>query len=358
MRSVNSCTDVIRASSCGQYWSLGGLGGGSGLVVPRGRWHPAGELFLPRGCPTGQREGRTRTQPVQNDAKEALPQFGGPLLTAEPGLREQLHEKRDVQFGRVGPDGAGGPRAPEQLLAQQPHPLRIPLVLFGRHECPREPHGQRVGVCRDDAAEEIRIGLPRIAVVGQCPLGLVDVDGLPVRAELAQQRFFARVAPVERADPDPGALRHGRDGCRRIVDEHLSRRAENGLVIARRLRPATAERNERGSHSPRLLWNGAFRSAFLERNASFRSLTGADVVAARAACRGMRGIPVNVTDPRSTSDPSSTPHARTTTDAATGPDPSEGIGSFVIDIPQAALDDLNTRLDLTRWPDQLPGARW
>ena len=67
---------------------------------------------------------------------------------------------------------------------------------------------------------------------------------------------------------------------------------------------------------------------------------------------------MNVNDPRSTSDPSSTPHARTTTDAATGPDPSEGIGSFVIDIPQAALDDLNTRLDLTRWPDQLPGARW
>jgi len=49
---------------------------------------------------------------------------------------------------------------------------------------------------------------------------------------------------------------------------------------------------------------------------------------------------------------------RTTSDPATGPDPIDGIESFVIDIPQATLDDLNTRLDLTRWPDQLPGARW
>ena len=49
---------------------------------------------------------------------------------------------------------------------------------------------------------------------------------------------------------------------------------------------------------------------------------------------------------------------RTTSDPVTRPDPIDGIESFVIDIPQATLDDLNTRLDLTRWPDQLPGARW
>jgi pimeloyl-ACP methyl ester carboxylesterase len=29
-----------------------------------------------------------------------------------------------------------------------------------------------------------------------------------------------------------------------------------------------------------------------------------------------------------------------------------------IDIPQAQLDDLHTRLDLTRWPDELPDAGW
>jgi len=35
-----------------------------------------------------------------------------------------------------------------------------------------------------------------------------------------------------------------------------------------------------------------------------------------------------------------------------------GIRPFHIDIPQASLDDLNTRLAGTRWPDQLPDAGW
>ncbi|MGW3419881.1 epoxide hydrolase family protein [Streptomyces phaeochromogenes] len=37
---------------------------------------------------------------------------------------------------------------------------------------------------------------------------------------------------------------------------------------------------------------------------------------------------------------------------------SQEIRPFRIDIPQARLDDLHTRLDLTRWPDELPGAGW
>jgi len=31
---------------------------------------------------------------------------------------------------------------------------------------------------------------------------------------------------------------------------------------------------------------------------------------------------------------------------------------FRVDIPQSQLDDLHTRLDLTRWPDELPGVGW
>ena len=31
---------------------------------------------------------------------------------------------------------------------------------------------------------------------------------------------------------------------------------------------------------------------------------------------------------------------------------------YRIDLPQAELNDLHTRLDLTRWPDQLPGSGW
>lgn len=38
--------------------------------------------------------------------------------------------------------------------------------------------------------------------------------------------------------------------------------------------------------------------------------------------------------------------------------PDTGIRPFRIDIPQEELDDLNDRLDRTRWPRRLPGAGW
>ena len=31
---------------------------------------------------------------------------------------------------------------------------------------------------------------------------------------------------------------------------------------------------------------------------------------------------------------------------------------FVIDVPQATLDDLRERLGRTRWPDEVEGAGW
>ena len=34
------------------------------------------------------------------------------------------------------------------------------------------------------------------------------------------------------------------------------------------------------------------------------------------------------------------------------------IEPFRLDVPQAELDDLWARLDLTRWPDELPGVGW
>ncbi|MEU5091787.1 epoxide hydrolase family protein [Streptomyces sp. NPDC021356] len=42
----------------------------------------------------------------------------------------------------------------------------------------------------------------------------------------------------------------------------------------------------------------------------------------------------------------------------TTPPPADGIRPFRLDVPQSALDDLNDRLDRTRWPDELPGAGW
>jgi pimeloyl-ACP methyl ester carboxylesterase len=50
--------------------------------------------------------------------------------------------------------------------------------------------------------------------------------------------------------------------------------------------------------------------------------------------------------------------AATGTAAPEATDAGDAIRPFVVDIPQAALDDLNARLDLARWPDQLPGDRW
>ncbi|MEV8411634.1 epoxide hydrolase family protein [Streptomyces niveus] len=41
-----------------------------------------------------------------------------------------------------------------------------------------------------------------------------------------------------------------------------------------------------------------------------------------------------------------------------GPDAGSAVEPFVIDVPQADLDDLVTRLAATRWPDELPGAGW
>jgi len=32
------------------------------------------------------------------------------------------------------------------------------------------------------------------------------------------------------------------------------------------------------------------------------------------------------------------------------------IEKFTVKMPETALDDLKRRLDLTRWPDELPGA--
>jgi len=37
---------------------------------------------------------------------------------------------------------------------------------------------------------------------------------------------------------------------------------------------------------------------------------------------------------------------------------SETIREFTIDIPEADIEDLQRRLDLTRWPDQIPGTGW
>jgi epoxide hydrolase len=43
---------------------------------------------------------------------------------------------------------------------------------------------------------------------------------------------------------------------------------------------------------------------------------------------------------------------------STSPDSDTEIRPFRIDVPQADLDDLQARLERTRWPDELPGVGW
>ncbi|CAM5514583.1 Epoxide hydrolase OS=Streptomyces alboniger OX=132473 GN=CP975_01475 PE=3 SV=1 [Streptomyces alboniger] len=38
--------------------------------------------------------------------------------------------------------------------------------------------------------------------------------------------------------------------------------------------------------------------------------------------------------------------------------PDDSVSPFRVDVPQSDLDDLRVRLDLTRWPDELPGVGW
>ena len=70
---------------------------------------------------------------------------------------------------------------------------------------------------------------------------------------------------------------------------------------------------------------------------------------------------MTATNPRTTSNPAiSSPSASDPSGAPAteSTNVTDAIRSFVIDIPQAALDDLKARLEGTRWPDQLPGAPW
>jgi hypothetical protein len=50
--------------------------------------------------------------------------------------------------------------------------------------------------------------------------------------------------------------------------------------------------------------------------------------------------------------------AMTRSSANDGRHETDEIKPFRIDIPQAALDDLNERLARTRWPAELPGSGW
>ena len=72
---------------------------------------------------------------------------------------------------------------------------------------------------------------------------------------------------------------------------------------------------------------------------------------------------MSVTNPTTSASTPSDPTAGQPAGNPTGAAPATGaaadaITPFVIDISQVALDDLNARLDGTRWPDQLPGDPW
>jgi hypothetical protein len=64
--------------------------------------------------------------------------------------------------------------------------------------------GVRVGL--DDALEPAHERVPRVAVVGEGALDLGQVRLLTFGAQAAEEVLLARVAPVQGADADAGAL--------------------------------------------------------------------------------------------------------------------------------------------------------
>src|SRR4051794_22104335 len=81
-----------------------------------------------------------------------------------------------------------------------------PVSLGGRE---RAGQVQRNGVriFLNDATHERGERFPRIAIIGEGGFRLGDVPQQTVQAELLEQLFLTSVAPVERANADPGTLR-------------------------------------------------------------------------------------------------------------------------------------------------------
>ena len=96
---------------------------------------------------------------------------------------------------------------------------------------PASARVERARVCVHGAAHEGGERVPRIGVVRERDLGLVDEAGEAVGGERAQQVVLAGVAAVQGADADARVLGDVGDGRRGIGGEDRARRLEDDLVV-------------------------------------------------------------------------------------------------------------------------------
>jgi hypothetical protein len=161
---------------------------------------------------------------------------------AEPDGRDLLEDQRQVVDHDVGPQAAIGLRPLDDLLVE---PLRavghLVELLIGR-ERPGEVHRDRHCLGVEQSLHERLEGRPRVALVGNRPLGLVEVLGEAVAGDLPEQVLLARIAQVEGADPHPGPSGHRGHRRIRVGREDLPRRLPDPTVVPPRLGAPAAQR--------------------------------------------------------------------------------------------------------------------
>ena len=165
-------------------------------------------------------------------ARGALADGPRALGVAQVQRGDLLEHEADVVDVEVGAQGARLAGALEQaaveLLGAVGGGDRAP----GGGEGAGEVEGQRGRVVVDALRMKLSERLPRVARVGQGRLDGGDVAVQAVGAQGAEQVLLARVAAVEGAVPDPGALGHLGDRRLRVGDEHLARGFEDAVVVA------------------------------------------------------------------------------------------------------------------------------
>ena len=239
-----------------------GAGGRERLSVRR---RPPGLLLLPGLCLAGQ-PGAVRADALEEYGEHPLLELGRPGSVGHPHVRDRLQQGADVHEGEPGPQSPRPFDPDEQPLAELPHQLCVGEHRLGRGEQAGESVAEGVRVLGHDAAEVVGVDLPRLTVGVERSPDLAQVDLLAVGAQLPKQILLARVAAVQRRDPDSGSFRHRGDGGQRIGKEHLTGRREDEVVVERRLPPTTAQRRLSFTHiSQSILWNESFRSASLNR---------------------------------------------------------------------------------------------
>ena len=106
---------------------------------------------------------------------------------------------------------------------------------------PGEVDRDREDVGIEDSLHEGRERRPCVALVGDRNLGLVEVPVEAVACQLAEQVLLARVAAIQRPDPDAGPRGHCRNGRVGVLEEDLPGRLEDARVVAARLSLAPAQ---------------------------------------------------------------------------------------------------------------------